>query len=94
MNFFDTLDFFSANVFLPYGGLLIALFIGWHFGKKKTLNEISNEGSLKIKYLNLLFLSLRYIAPIAIFLVSVYGIYEQVSTYIGEDLIIHLKSKF
>jgi neurotransmitter:Na+ symporter, NSS family len=94
LNFFDTLDFFAANVFLPFGGLLIALFIGWRFGKRKTLEEISNEGKLKINYIEILIFSLRYIAPIAIFLVSVYGIYEQISTYIGMDLFSFLKTKF
>ena len=27
--FFDTLDFLTANIMLPLGGLLIALFVGW-----------------------------------------------------------------
>jgi NSS family neurotransmitter:Na+ symporter len=94
LNFFNTLDFFAANVFLPYGGLLIALFIGWHYGKKKTLTALSNEGEIKIGYINLLLFSLRYIAPIAIFLVSLYGIMEQVSTYIGMDFLDYLKSLF
>ncbi len=94
LNFFDTLDFFAANVFLPYGGLLIALFIGWYYGKKRTLDEISNDGSIKIRYLNLLFVSLRFIAPFAIFLVSMYGIIEQIETYIGMSLIGYFKTIF
>ncbi len=82
MNLFDTLDFFAANVFLPFGGMFIALFIGWYFGKEKTLKELSNHGTLKIKYIQPLIFSLRYIAPFAIFMVSAWGIYEQVVKYL------------
>lgn len=90
LNFFDTLDFFSANVFLPFGGLFIALFVGWYFGKKNTLQEISNKGNINIKYLGILMFVLRFIAPFAILMVSLYGIYGQVSDYIGKDLLQHL----
>ena len=93
LNFFDTLDFFASNVFLPFGGLLISLFIGWYLGRNKTLDEVSNGGKIKVKYLNLLMFSLRYVAPVAIFFVSVYGIYEQVSNHIEMDLFTFIKTK-
>lgn len=83
LNFFDTLDFFAANVFLPFGGMFIALFIGWYFGKQKTLKELSNHGEIRIWYLKPLIFSLRYVAPIAIFMVSAWGIYEQVTKYMS-----------
>ena len=35
-NFFDLMDWISANMFLPLGGLFIALFIGWYFGRKES----------------------------------------------------------
>jgi NSS family neurotransmitter:Na+ symporter len=82
LNFFDTLDFFAANIFLPFGGMFISLFMGWYFGKKKTVKELSNNGELKIWYIKPLIFSLRYIAPFAIFMVSAWGIFEQVSKYI------------
>jgi NSS family neurotransmitter:Na+ symporter len=33
-NIFDVMDYLSANFFLPLGGLLIALFVGWGWGPK------------------------------------------------------------
>lgn len=41
LNFFGILDFLSANVMLPIGGLAIALLIGWNFGKEEALAELS-----------------------------------------------------
>jgi NSS family neurotransmitter:Na+ symporter len=82
MNIFDTLDFFAANVFLPFGGLFIALFVGWYFGKEKLFKELSNSGKIKIWYIKPLIFSLKVIAPIAIFMVSAWGIYEQVMKYL------------
>lgn len=84
LNFFDTLDFFASNVLLPIGGFFIALFIGWYFGKNKALKELSNKGKLNIWYIHILMFLLRYIAPLAILLVSVNGIYEQVMTYLSK----------
>ncbi len=83
LNFFDTLDFFAANIFLPFGGAMIALFIGWKFGYNKIKKEVTNHGEVKVWYLDLVFYSLKYLAPVAILIVSAYGIYEQVAKYLG-----------
>ncbi len=82
LNFFDTLDFFAANVFLPVGGALTSMFIGWKYGRKKTEKELSNHGVIRIWYMDALFFSLKYIAPLAILTVSIYGIVEQVLRYL------------
>jgi NSS family neurotransmitter:Na+ symporter len=42
-NFFDVMDYLSANFFLPLGGLLIALFVGWGWGPKAI--QAAAEGS-------------------------------------------------
>ena len=44
LNVFDLLDFISANILLPLGGMLIALFVGWHLGKYKVFREIAQGG--------------------------------------------------
>ncbi len=48
-NFFDIMDFLSANILLPGGGLLIAIFIGWKFGYRKSMGalESGSEGWLQ-----------------------------------------------
>ncbi|NIT35851.1 MAG: sodium-dependent transporter [candidate division Zixibacteria bacterium] len=43
LNFFDVMDYLSANFFLPLGGLLIALFVGWGWGPKAI--KAAAEGS-------------------------------------------------
>ncbi|MEA1986628.1 MAG: sodium-dependent transporter [Candidatus Marinimicrobia bacterium] len=40
--FFDIMDFLSANILLPAGGLFIAIFIGWKFGKKRSMEALES----------------------------------------------------
>jgi len=83
MNFFDTLDFFASNIFLPFGGAMIALFIGWKFGLAKTTKELSNNGEFNVGYVKIVYFLLKYVAPIAILIVSAYGIISQIQKYLG-----------
>lgn len=66
MGIFDLLDYIASNIFLPVGGMLIAIFTGWYLDKKLVSDEITNYGVLKAPYLKVVFFVLRYIAPVAI----------------------------
>lgn len=66
---FDLLDFLSANILLPLGALLIVLFLGWKLKRASVLDEISNNGTLKVKFFDLFLFIVLYIAPVAIVLV-------------------------
>lgn len=66
LNFFDFLDFLTAKILLPLSGLLICLFIGWYMHKGIVWREITNNGTLKVRYFIIYVFILRYIAPIAI----------------------------
>lgn len=68
-NIFGILNYTSANILLPLGGLLIVGFIGWYYGGAKTKAELSNDGTLKAKYFPVFIFIIRFIAPIAIALV-------------------------
>lgn len=66
MTLFDLFDYVSSNIFLPVGGMFIALFVGWYLDKKIVRDEITNNGTLRAPYLRLIVFILRYVAPIAI----------------------------
>ncbi len=68
-NFFMILDFISLKFLLPFGGLLIVVYLGWFRGKRKILAELSNNGTLKIRYIGILMFLIKFVAPIAISLV-------------------------
>ncbi len=62
---FDLLDFLAANILLPLGGLLIALFAGRVMSRASSTEELamSNPGYRVWRFV------LRYVAPLAILLI-------------------------
>jgi NSS family neurotransmitter:Na+ symporter len=74
LNTFDLFNTTTANILLPLGGLLIVIFLGWFFPGKDVRDELSNGGSLNIKYYALYRFILRFVAPIAITIVFLNGI--------------------
>jgi len=72
-NFFDSIDFMTANIMLPLGGLLVALFVGWVMRPEQLNHEVKmNSGWVRLWYF-----ILRYLSPIAVFIVLVNGIFPQ-----------------
>ncbi|MFV0592891.1 MAG: sodium-dependent transporter [Draconibacterium sp.] len=69
LNFFDLMDWVSANLLLPLGGLFISLFIGWHFGRKRVQTEVGNGGNLSGIYLSIFMFLVKFVAPLAIAIV-------------------------
>jgi len=74
-NMFDLMDFVSSNVLLPLGGILIALFVGWVWGKEAFSDAVSNYGALSNTRLAAgLILILRYVSPVLILVVMLHGL--------------------
>lgn len=71
---FGWFDYLSANILLPLGAIFIVLFVGWYLGKKAVADEITNQGELKGRLLNVFIVIVKFIAPIAITLVFIYGL--------------------
>ncbi len=74
ITFFKALDFLTASIMLPIGGLLLAVFAGWLMMKKLTEQELGwNTRGFGYRVWQV---SLRYIAPIAILfiLLSSFGV--------------------
>ncbi len=68
---FDSMDFLASYIFLPVGGMIIALFVGWGWNKSEVL-EASNFGQSTIGTIWIWLL--RIFAPLAILLVFLYSV--------------------
>jgi len=72
-NFNDTMDYFSNQILLPLGGLLIAVFAGWVVSRETTRDELTslNAGTYAIWH----FL-IRFVVPPAVLVIFVMGVAE------------------
>ncbi|MBQ9356011.1 MAG: sodium-dependent transporter [Prevotella sp.] len=66
---FDLFDFTTGQIFLPLGGFLTCLFLGWYVPKKILRDELTNQGTLSNRFFGLFLFSVRYVCPICILLV-------------------------
>jgi len=64
-NFFSTLDYLTANIMLPMGGLFIAIFAAWLMRESSSREELATWSPI---YRGWRFLT-RYIAPVAVLIV-------------------------
>ena len=69
MTFFDFFDFVSAKIFLPVGGIIISLFVGWRLDRQLVYDEVTNHGALTFRLFPVYRFILRWLAPIAIGLI-------------------------
>ncbi|PCJ84344.1 MAG: sodium-dependent transporter [Thiotrichaceae bacterium] len=63
--FFDSLDYLTANIMLPIGGLFIALFSVWIMREQSTRDELATHPMLY----NIWRFLLRFITPVAVIVV-------------------------
>ena len=73
---FDFFDSLSSNVLMTLGSLLTVLFVGWKLKKTDIYDEFTNGGTLStnVKLFGLLWFLIRYICPLAIISIFVYGL--------------------
>ena len=64
-------DYFSNQILLPVGGLLIAIFAGWFVDRHVSLEELDMEDNTLFK---LWYLLIRFVVPPAVFVVFVLGV--------------------
>ena len=62
---FGTMDYLASNWYLPVGGLLIALFVGWILGAKETRDELE-VGHGPMASFGLWHFLIRFVAPLAV----------------------------
>ncbi|MCT4593121.1 MAG: sodium-dependent transporter [Anaeromicrobium sp.] len=64
--FFDLYDYVTQNIFLPLGGLMSCITIGWVWGVDNAIKEATNNGKVKFALGKLWGFLIKYIAPLAI----------------------------
>ncbi len=67
--FFDALDYLTAKIMLPLGGMLICIFVGTRVDRKILKAELTNEGTVPFHFFNTYAFFMKYIAPVAIGLI-------------------------
>lgn len=74
LTIFEFCDQLTATYMMPIGALMFTLFIGWYLPKADVYDELSNSGQLKPRYFKVFYFIVRYIAPLALFIVLLAGI--------------------
>ncbi len=70
MSIFDFFDYLTAKIMLPTGGMLISIFAGWYLDKRGVFHdELSSDGHLHNVLYRTLVILLKFVAPVAIFLI-------------------------
>lgn len=71
MNFFDALDYLTAKIMLPVGGMFAAIFVGWIIDHQIVKDEATNYGTLRASFYPVYRFVLRFVAPVGIALIFV-----------------------
>ena len=71
--FFDILDFTSSSIMLPFGGIIIAVFVGYVLGRERVYSLLKDYMSDRV--FGLWYFTIKYIIPIAVSAVMVNKIF-------------------
>lgn len=72
---FNFVDFISSNIFLPFGGICIALFVGWFWGTKKSIPHLLEGADTIPKYfISIWSFIIRFVTPVLILIVFLRGL--------------------
>ena len=69
MSLFDLFDFTTGQIFLPLGGFLTCLFVGWYVPKHIITEELTNQGTLSGRFVSLFLFCVRFVCPVCILLI-------------------------
>jgi len=72
---FDLFDYASSNLMLPIGGLFIAIFVGWVWGRQNVEMALSNAGVLNNRFVvNSFLFIIRFITPLLVVVILLGGL--------------------
>ena len=73
---FDFFDILTDKIFLAIGGMLLAIFAGWVVNKEDLRAELTNEGKVSFKLFEAWYAMVKYVIPLAVAVVAVFGILD------------------
>ena len=65
-NLFSIFDFVTGQIFLPLGGFLTCIFLGWYVPKDILKSEFTNWETLKGTFFGMFLFLIRFVCPISI----------------------------
>lgn len=71
LNILDSMDYIASNIFLPLGGLSMALFAGWYFKKATALKAVDLEDNALG---NAWYALVKYLVPVMIIIIFISSI--------------------
>ncbi len=75
MTLFDLFDYTSSNILLPVGGMIISVFVGWVLDRSVVKGELTaGGGHITAMGVRCVVFCLRWLAPVCIGLVFLYGL--------------------
>lgn len=75
MTLFDLFDYTSSNILLPVGGMIISVFVGWVLDRSVVKGELTaGGGRITATGVRCVVFCLRWLAPVCIGLVFLYGL--------------------
>ncbi len=74
MTFFEFIDFVTASILLPLGGVLMAVYVGWIMSHKAVREELAADSTIVFdRWL----IVLKYISPLLVFIVFIVSLYSK-----------------
>lgn len=66
---FDVFDFVTGQVFLPVGGFLTSILLGWFVPRRVVKDEFTNWGMLRSTFFGVYLFCVRFVCPVSIALI-------------------------
>jgi neurotransmitter:Na+ symporter, NSS family len=73
-SFFDLFDNLSSKIFMPIGGLLVALFVGHFYDGKKVFASLTNGETVNVAVFKVFYFIIRFITPVIIVIIFLNGL--------------------
>ena len=62
-------DFVTGQVFLPVGGFLTSILLGWFVPRRVVKDEFTNWGTLRSTFFGVYLFCVRFVCPVSIALI-------------------------